>query len=516
MTSTITRQDPRYPVLRRGKNARFPATEADGAARIEVCENADDVADALQRAVHAGLRPTVRSGGHCYEDFAVNNPNGILLDLSQLNHTTAAADGKHGYQVGPGTVLGVAYAELFRKYNVTLPGGSCYSVGAGGHLSGGGYGLLTRLQGMSVDLITAVDILTVDAGGNVMQRHVHRNDSPDLFRALRGSGGASYGVITNFYFEHLPAPPLQLSTAGLSFPWDTMTEDKFIHIAQTYGHYCETRGKDPDTWPMFNVMGLTHKAPNGRIGISATWHDMDGTNNLSVPTEFLDLFLKCGDPTQDVAPPVNSHAGVTQARVPEQQSPCVAGKHRFTTAPWMDATLASGGGAGANGTTRGKYKSCYMKKNFTDAELKQMYAYLTRDIPGVNTNCIIAVDSYGGAANKPQLARETSIPQRDSVMKLQYQMYWQDPNEDAVRLQYFDQMYTDIYSASVPAKYAGTPFHSENYQGCYINYPDQDMIRYSFWPELYYGNDGLYPFLQAVKKKYDPNNIFHHSMAVRA
>ena len=126
------------------------------------------------------------------------------------------------------------------------------------------------------------------------------------------------------------------------------------------------------------------------------------------------------------------------------------------------------------------------------------------------------MDSYGGAANKPQLARETSIPQRDSVMKLQYQMYWQDPNEDAVRLQYFDQMYTDIYSASVPAKYAGTPFHSENYQGCYINYPDQDMIRYSFWPELYYGNDGLYPFLQAVKKKYDPNNIFHHSMAVRA
>lgn len=515
MTSTITRDDTRYPILRRGKNARFPSTTSDEVARVEVCETAEDVANALQRAVHAGLRPTVRSGGHCYEDFVVNNPNGVLLDVGMLDRTGAAPDGRHGYQVGPGTMLGVAYNELFRKYNVTLPGGSCYSVAAGGHLSGGGYGLLTRLQGMSVDLITAIDILTVDAGGTVIPRHVNRTNCPDLFRALRGSGGASYGVITNFYFEHLPAPPRQLSSAGVSFPWDTMTEEKFIQIAQTYGHYHETRGQQEDTWPMFTMMGLTHRTPNGRIGISATWHDMDGTNNLSVPTEFLDLFLKCGDPVQDVAPPVNSHAGVTQARVPEQQSPCIAGKHRFVTSPWIDATVG-GGGAGVNGNTRGKYKSCYMKKNFTVAELKQMYAWLTRDIPGVNTNCIIAVDSYGGAANNRKMGSETSIPQRSSVMKLQYQMYWQDATEDAARLHYFDQMYTEIYSANVHGKYAGTPFHDENYEGCYINYPDQDMVRYTFWPELYYGQDGLYPFLQAVKKKYDPNNIFHNSMAVRA
>ncbi len=490
--------------------------ESDAVARIEVCETSDDVADALQRAVHAGLRPTVRSGGHCYEDFVVNNPNGVLLDVSQLNHTGAAADGKSGYTVGPGTVLGVAYSELFRKYNVTIPGGSCYSVGAGGHLSGGGYGLLTRLQGLSVDLLTAIDVVTVDAGGSVVRRHVDREICPDLFRALRGSGGASYGVITNFYFDHLPAAPRQLSTAGLSFAWDTMTEEKFIHIAQVYGQYFEKRGQEPNTWPLFTAMGLTHSAPNGRINISAAWHDMDGTNDLSVPTEFLDLFLNCGDPAQVAEPSVNLHGGVTSAHVPELQPPCAAGKHRFVTSPWIDATISSGGGPGANGTTRGKYKSCYMKKNFTASELKQMYAHLTRDIPSVNTNCVIAVDSYGGAVNRPQFAAVTSIPQRSSIMKLQYMMFWQNPAEDAVRLQYFDRMYTEIYSANVAGKHAGTPFHGEQYEGCYINYPDQDMIRYPFWPELYYGQDGLYPFLQGVKKKYDPNNIFHHSMAVRA
>ena len=512
MAATVTRQDPRYPVLRRGKNARFPRIDTDAVSRIEVCETPEDLAQALQHTIAAGLRPTIRSGGHCYEDFVVNNPNGVLLDVSMLNQVTTAKTG--GYQVGPGAVLGVVYTDLYRKYNVTIPGGSCYSVAAGGHLSGGGYGLLTRLQGLSVDLLTAVDILTVEANGKVVPRHVDRTHDPDLFRALRGSGGASYGVITAFYFATLPAAPRTLSSAGVSFPWEAMTEEKFIHIAQTYGEYFETRGQEPDTWPMFNAMGLTHKGPGGNIYVSATWHDMDGKNDLSVPNEFLDRFLNCGDAASDPEPAVTFHQDSGRGRG-QNQTPCVAGKHRFNTAPWIDATIGNGGGAGANGNTRGKYKSCYMKKNFTTAELKRMYAHLTTDIPGVNSNCIIAVDSYGGAVNKPHLGDETSIPQRASIMKLQYQMYWQDPAEDEARLAYFHSLYTDVYSANVPAPHAGTPFQGEFYEGCYINYPDLDMTKYAFWPELYYGTSGLYPFLQTVKKKYDPNNIFHHSMTVR-
>ena len=342
MSSTVTKQDPRYPVLCRGKNARFPRADWDAVSRIEVCESAEDAADALQRAVRAGMRPTVRSGGHCYEDFVVNNPNGVILDVGMLSHTSSAPGGKGGYQIGPGTVLGVVYTELYRKYNVSIPGGTCYSVAAGGHLSGGGYGLLTRLQGLSVDWLTAVDILTVEANGRVIKRHVNRHQDADLFRALRGSGGANYGVITNFYFDRLPTAPRTLSTAGVSFPWHSMTEEKFITIARTYGEYFETRGKDPETWPMFTFMGLTHRDPDGRIGISATWHDMDGMNDLSIPTEFLDRFVRCGDASSMIEAPVNSHqaTGRRAAELP----PCVAGQHRYTTIPWIDGTIGSSWG----------------------------------------------------------------------------------------------------------------------------------------------------------------------------
>jgi FAD/FMN-containing dehydrogenase len=49
-----------------------------------------------------------------------------------------------------------------------------------------------------------------------------------------------------------------------------------------------------------------------------------------------------------------------------------------------------------------------------------------------------------------------------------------------------------------------------------MNYADSDMLRYSHWPQLFYGTGTLYPFLQSVKQRYDPHNIFHSSMSIRA
>src|SRR6195952_4046228 len=141
MATIVDRQDPRFRVAHRGRNQRFPSAETDAAGRVEYCVTPDDAAVALQKVLDAGMRPTVRSGGHCYEDFVVNNPNGAILDVSMLDEVTSAPGGHGPYRVGPGAMLGSVYMQLYRKYNLTIPGGSCYSVAAGGHLSGGGYGL---------------------------------------------------------------------------------------------------------------------------------------------------------------------------------------------------------------------------------------------------------------------------------------------------------------------------------------------------------------------------------------
>src|ERR1700753_1072049 len=129
MAITVTSQDSRYPTLKRSRNLRLPASETDFASRIELCESSSDAAETLQKIINSGLRPTIRSGGHCYEDFVVNNPGGAIFDLSLLPESRAEDD-KIPYRVSAGKKLGDVYLDLFKRYGVTLPAGTCYSVGA--------------------------------------------------------------------------------------------------------------------------------------------------------------------------------------------------------------------------------------------------------------------------------------------------------------------------------------------------------------------------------------------------
>jgi hypothetical protein len=515
MSINVVPQDPRFQVLRKGNNLRWPASEADSPGRIELCLTPDDAADALQKAVRAGVRPTIRSGGHCYEDFVSNNPGGVLLDVSQLTSMDATGSG-HTYKIGTGTRLGDAYTRLYKDHGVTLPGGSCYGVAAGGHISGGGYGVLSRLHGLTVDWLSAVDILTVDAKGNVQQRRVDSTHEPDLFRACCGAGGNNFGLITAYYFDKMPVAPREVMNVGMSFPWEDMTPERFEAIITTYGHYMETRGKDPDTWGMFTFLGLSHKSA-GRIGISAQFCNPDGTcDDLKVLNEFVDLFQPCKPVAAETQPMDARHsdkAGAARILTKPDGTPLpCSSPHNMNRQSWYDATVRGGVGGGA----RAKYKSSYMKRGFTKDEARIIYKYLTLEVPGVNMGGILAADSYGGAVNKSELAKTTSVPQRASVLKLQFQSYWQNPKDDAGRLKWMRDFYTELYSGpDADPGHKGTPWYNAQYEGCYINYPDADMLDYPFWPQLYYGEGELYPFLQKVKQRYDPNNIFHHSMSIR-
>nr|WP_246173962.1 BBE domain-containing protein [Paraburkholderia hayleyella] len=373
----------------------------------------------------------------------------------------------------------------------------------------GGYGLLARLQGLTVDWLSAVDILTVDNCGKVVPRTVDANHDPDLFRACRGAGGGNFGVITSYVFNNLPPAPSEVALATVAFDWASMTPDKFARLLSIYGDYWEKYDQVRDTWGMFSLLNLTHRSA-GQIVMTTQFGNPDGTcRDLSVLNDFLDRFHVCGP-----VPLKGSVPGVGPA------PHCCAGQllcskpHTVMRYDWLTATQY----LNSSGTNlRGKYKSSHMKCNFTAREAERIYTHLTRTIPGIDlSQSLLQVDSYGGATNRPERLNDTAVAQRASVMKLQYQTYWLDAKHDADYLRWINDFYSDVYGTpGVPERYAGTPYPGERYEGCYIGYPDCDMLAYSFWPQLYYGDQGLYDFLQNVKRRYDPNNIFHHAMSVR-
>ncbi len=506
MDLSVNRQDPRYEPLLRGHNLRFPESASVAPARIVICTTPAEARQALQKAVHDGVRPTIRSGGHCYENFTANNPGGVLLDLSLLS--TVDTDPSTGdYCVAPGAVLGDVYQSLYKRYGLTLPAGSCYSVGAGGHISGGGYGLLSRLHGLSSDWLAAVDILTVDASGRVSERRIDRKNDPDLFRACCGAGAAGFGLITSFRFKHLPVAPREVVEVGLHFPWETMTEDQFIALLTAFGDYWATRGRERDTWGLFALLGVSSRRSHGRLGMHVQFCQPDGNvEDLSVLREFLATFdrfnpILISSPRDEFRNPVAKQATNQPASATLQP----------VRIPWLESAVSDRSGGGG---ARAKYKSAYMKRTFVPAEAQAMYRFYSGDSIAARSS-VVSIDSYGGAVNRPSLAAETAIAQRSSIMKLQWQCYWLDPAEDAQHLRELDAFYTSVYTGEhVDAHHQGTPW-GDAYEGCYMNYADADMLRYPYWPELYYGRDGLYDFLQKTKHRYDPNNVFHHAMSIR-
>ena len=195
------------------------------------------------------------------------------------------------------------------------------------------------------------------------------------------------------------------------------------------------------------------------------------------------------------------------------EHPPLQGMRRPRKLPWLTATQA----INSSGEKRcGKYKSAYLRRPFSPAQIEAMWAYLGKEhyTDYVNKEALIQVDSYGGAINRPP--RPTAVPQRDSILKLQFQVYWKRVEEESDVSRHIAWI-RDIYRKTF-ASTGGVPVIGEATDGCYINYPDADLGDSSWngsadpWSKLYYKD--AYPRLQRVKKRWDPLNVFHHRQSV--
>ncbi|WRX15142.1 FAD linked oxidase [Theobroma cacao] len=93
-----------------------------------------------------------------------------------------------------------------KSTTLAFPAGVCPTVGVGGHFSGGGYGMLMRKFGIAADHI--IDAHLVDVDGRILDR---KSMGEDLFWAIRGGGGASFGVVVAWKVELVSVPPVDCS-----------------------------------------------------------------------------------------------------------------------------------------------------------------------------------------------------------------------------------------------------------------------------------------------------------------
>ena len=473
----------------RGVNLRFEGHPAE----IIPVNTIDALAAALQHAVDEGLRPAVRGGGHCLENFVSNPDVEVVIDISAMKGVRYDEE-RNAIEVTAGTTLGEMQEALYHNWGTVLPTGQHPAVGVGGHIPGGAFGFMHRLHGLGVDYLYAVEVLCVNKERQV-EKIIATSDPSDEHRELwwahTGGGAGNFGVATRYWFrkpgnskdpaELLPKAPAVVETIELEWPWSDMDENAFRQLVNNFGHWSYAHGRpDSDALNVFATMHLWNKVL-GKIQLKGL------------------VFDPSANAADDFIQAINGKAGI----------PCTVKKEQMS---WLDFALNPFPDIFSGGKAAFKVKDAFLCKPYTAEQLGTIYHYLAErnDIPGGN----VGLATYGGQVNSVA-ADATSSAQRGAIMATACVVGWMDPEAAAGSMDWVRNCYSDLFKAT-----GGAPVPGDQTGGSVIAHPDNDLADPTWnrsgvpWHTFYYQDN--YPRLQQVKAKWDPLNIFRPRLSVQA
>jgi FAD/FMN-containing dehydrogenase len=169
---------------------------------VVAASSADHIASAVNFARQNDLRLVVKGGGHSYQ--GTSNAADSLLVWTRRMHDIAMHEtfipqgckGKHAPQpavtLGSGAIWMQAYDVVTTKGGTYVQGGGCTTVGVAGLIQSGGFGSFSKHYGTAAAGLLEAEVVTAD--GKVRVANACTN--PDLFWALKGGGGGTFGAVT--------------------------------------------------------------------------------------------------------------------------------------------------------------------------------------------------------------------------------------------------------------------------------------------------------------------------------
>ncbi|KAI3907968.1 hypothetical protein MKW98_003613 [Papaver atlanticum] len=417
----------------------------------------------------------IRSGGHDYDGLSyISDVPFVIVDLNNLRSVTVDVESETAWVQSGATVGEVYYNIAIKSPTLGFPASVCTTVGVGGHLSGGGYGTMLRAYGLAADQVIDARIVNVD--GKILDKD---SMGEDLFWAIRGGGGGSFGVVLSWKIKLVPVPPtvtvfnvartLQQGATELVHKWQdvayNLPKELFIRV----------------------ILGVANSSQN---------------NNKTVQATFNTLFLGS----------LGNLLSLMKERFPElglENNDC-------TEMSWIQSTLYLNGFP-VNGPLEilldrtqpkrfYKAKSDYLKAPIPKVGLEGIWKILLEE-----DQPILIFNPYGGKMSEISES-STPFPHREgNLYKIQYLAYWEGLEETEKQLSWIRKLYRYM-----------TPFVSKNPREAYVNYRDVDIgqskngtatyLEGKVWGGNYFKNN--YDRLVQVKTKVDPQNFFRNEQSI--
>jgi hypothetical protein len=166
---------------------------------------AEDVQKTVQFAKDNNVRLVIRNTGHDYLGkstgaHALAVWMHYMKDIELIQDFSSAKYSGPAIKVGAG-VEGIEAYTFASSHKLMVIGGNCPTVGiAGGYTQGGGHGHLASKHGLSADQVLEWEVVT--AAGELVTANANTNS--DLFWALRGGGGGTFGVVVSMTIKAFP------------------------------------------------------------------------------------------------------------------------------------------------------------------------------------------------------------------------------------------------------------------------------------------------------------------------
>jgi FAD/FMN-containing dehydrogenase len=427
-------------------NTRFDGRRPD--AVVQVRDTAD-VAAAVRWANRFDVRLVARSGGHSYAGYCTTS-DGVVLDLSRLDGIRVS---RGRATVGPAVQLIDVQRALTRR-GVTVPSGSCPTVGIGGLALGGGHGLAGRRFGLTSDNLLAARVVTAD--GRV--RHVDADTNEDLYWACRGGGGGNFGVVTALTLRTHRAAAA--SYFFVSWPWSQASEA--IAAWQRFAPHAPGA--------LTSILSLSTTGGGGPPRVSALGQYFGGETAL-----------------RRLVRPLTRVAGAT-LRI---------GRSDYFTMVLRWAGCLDGGLPACHRSTRSSFfaKSDYFDRPIGPRGRARMIDSVERRqrTPSLGSGALL-LDAYGGALNRPA-ADATAFVHRDMLFSVQYLAYFNGGAAGRASRRWINATWRAL-----------RPHVSGE---AYQNYIDPDL---DGWQRAYYGSN--LARLRAIKKQVDPDFRFRFPQAI--
>lgn len=461
------------------RNARFNTTSTPKPTVIIVPRVESHVQAAVICTKTLKFQLKIRSGGHDYDGLSyISDVPFFVLDLANFRNISVETDHFGGFAwVQTGATLGELYYRIWVNSDVhAFPAGICPTVGVGGHVSGGGYGHLIRKFGLTIDHV--VDATIVDSNGQIRDR---KSMGEDLFWAIRGGGGGSFGVVLDFKVKLVKVPK-----SVTVFRVDKSIDENALDMVYKWQFVAPRT--DPGLFMRVLLSSVKqNKTSTVRAKLRALYLGEANDIVSKMAKEFPELGLKkedCKEMTwiQSLLWWMN-HVDVDKVK------PEILLEREPDSAKFL------------------KRKSDYVDKEMTKPELARLFKKL-----GMLDRTGLVLNPYGGNLNATA-KNATAFPHRHKLYKIQHSATWPDAGPEAER-RYIGNL-RETYKFM-------TPFVSKNPRSSYLNYRDVDIgvndhgadsyRKGQIYGRKYFGEN--FDRLVRVKTTVDPENFFRNEQSI--